>query len=54
MTRESSKPMSKPFGFIMPEACLLDRLADAELMLGHVAQAERLASRAAELWETGR
>jgi hypothetical protein len=46
--------MPTPFGFQMPVPCLLDRLADAELQMGHVAQAERLAARAAELREAVR
>lgn len=36
------------------KAALLDRLADAEIMQGHIAQAERLAHRAEELREAAR
>jgi hypothetical protein len=45
--------MQRPFKIEMAEPCLLDRLADAELQMGHVAQAERLAARAADLREIG-
>jgi hypothetical protein len=54
MNRESSRSKLRPFNLQMPEYCLLDRLADAELQMGHVAQAERLAARAAELREARR
>jgi hypothetical protein len=39
---------------VLQEAFCLDRLADAELSVGHVAQAERLAHAAAELREASR
>jgi hypothetical protein len=51
MNRERPRPLHWPFRNDMPEPAWLDRLADAELQLGHVAQAERLAARAAELRE---
>jgi hypothetical protein len=52
MNRESFRPMHWPFKPEMPEPCLLDREADALLQQGFVAQAERLAARAAALRET--
>lgn len=54
MYRESFNLLKTPFKSGLPEACLLDRLADAELQMGHVAQAERLAAKAAELREVVR
>ena len=54
MNRESFRPMHWPSHSELPEPSRLDRLADAELQMGHVAQAERLAARAAELREAGR
>jgi hypothetical protein len=54
MNRKSYQSMSKPSGFTMPTPCWLDRLADAELQQGHIARAEQLANRAAELREASR
>ena len=54
MNRERQRPMHWPFQKDMPEPSLLDRLADAELQMGHHAQAERLAARAEALREAGR
>jgi len=51
MNRESLCLMKRPFSFEMPKASLLDRLADAELQLGHTAAAERLSAHAEELRE---
>ena len=53
MNRESHWSVNRPFNIDLPEPCLLDRLADAELQMGHHAAAERLATRAAELREAG-
>jgi hypothetical protein len=51
MNRESFKTMPKPFGFQMPKPSWLDRLADAELQMGHHDRAEQLSRQAAEMRE---
>jgi hypothetical protein len=51
MTLESYQILPRPFRFDKPTPCWLDRLADAELQQGHVARAEQLANRAAEMRE---
>jgi hypothetical protein len=43
----------RPFNSELPKPCWLDRLADAELQMGHHDRAEQLSRRAAELREAG-